>query len=81
MNLQTYLCRCLYIFLANYQELIRRHFLLYHLPKTGGRFIYQLHKQNLEGKTVSIFGGAEGFTRQITDRDIKVVYDRNVERH
>ena len=43
--------------------------------------VYQLHKQNLEGKTVSVSGGDGGITRQITDRDIKVVYDRNVERH
>lgn len=43
--------------------------------------VYQLHKQNLEGKTISVSGGDGGITRQITDRDIKVVYDRNVERH
>lgn len=43
--------------------------------------VYQLHKQNLEGKTVSVSGGDGGITRQITDRDIKVVNDRNVERH
>ena len=43
--------------------------------------IYQLHKQNLEGKTVSVSGGDGGITRQITDKDIKVVYDRNVERY
>ena len=38
--------------------------------------IYQLHKQNLEGKTVSVSGGDGGITRQITDRDIKVVNDK-----
>ena len=43
--------------------------------------VYQLHKQNLEGKTISVSGGDGGITRQITYRDIKVVYDRNVERH
>ena len=43
--------------------------------------VYQLHKQNLEGKTISVSGGDGGITRQITDKDIKVVYDRNVERY
>ena len=43
--------------------------------------VYQLHKQNLEGKTVSVSGGDGGIIRQITDRDIKIVYDRNVERY
>ena len=38
--------------------------------------VYQLHKQNLEGKTVSVSGGDGGITRQITDRDIKVVNDK-----
>ena len=35
--------------------------------------VYQLHKQNLEGKTVSVSGGDGGITRQITDRDVRVV--------
>ena len=35
--------------------------------------IYQLHKMNLEGKTVSISGGNGGITRQITDKDVRVV--------
>ena len=35
---------------------------------------------NLEGKTISIYGGNGGITRQITDRDVKVVEERNMER-
>ena len=35
--------------------------------------VYQLHKQNLEGKTISVSDGDGGITRQIIDRDIKVV--------
>ena len=42
--------------------------------------LFQIYKQNLEGKTVSVSGGDGGITRQITDRNIKVVYDRNIER-
>ena len=34
--------------------------------------IYQLHKTNIEGKTVSFSGGAGGITRQITDSDVRV---------
>ena len=35
--------------------------------------IYQLHKTNIEGKTVIISGGAGGITRQVTDKDVRVV--------
>ena len=39
--------------------------------------IYQLHKTNIEGKIVSISGGAGGITRQVTDRDVMVVDERS----
>lgn len=38
--------------------------------------VYQLHKMNLEGKIVTVSGGDGGITRQITDKGIKVVYER-----
>ena len=39
--------------------------------------VYQLHKQKKKKKTISVSGGDGGITRQITDRDIKVMDDRN----
>lgn len=38
--------------------------------------VYQLHKQNLEGTTVSVSGGDGGITQQITDMDIRVVNEK-----
>lgn len=35
--------------------------------------IYQLHKTNIVGKTVSVSGGAGGIKRQVTDREVRVV--------
>lgn len=44
--------------------------------------VYQLHKENLEGKTVRIDASSGGLNRQITDRNIKVISDKsfNLER-
>ena len=38
--------------------------------------VYQLHEMNLEGKNVTVSGGEGGITRQITDKEIKVVSER-----
>jgi hypothetical protein len=41
--------------------------------------VYQLHKQNLEGKIVSVSGGDGGITRQITDSKVFVMNNINEE--
>ena len=38
--------------------------------------VYQLHKENLEGKTVSISASAGGLKKQISERNIRVVNDK-----
>ena len=39
--------------------------------------VYQLHKENLEGKTVSISASAGGLKKQISERNIRVVNDKS----
>lgn len=39
--------------------------------------VYQLHKENLEGKTVSISASARGLKKQISERNIRVVNDKS----
>lgn len=39
--------------------------------------VYQLHKENLEGKTVSISAPAGGLKKQISERNIRVVNDKS----
>lgn len=39
--------------------------------------IYQLHKENLEGKTVSISAPAGGLRKQVSERNIRVVNDKS----
>ena len=39
--------------------------------------VYQIHKENLEGKTVSISAPAGGLKKQISERNIRVVNDKS----